>query len=660
MQEETFVSHMPTHGSLRFDGRILFLSQDAQVVERQLRGEDVALSEALPLRTDVSTDEITPANICYHFDEKLGDYPYLGLKCGSAQPVTERSVRAGGFRVTVAGRRYGKGSSREASPYAEWCAGIRLVIAESFERIYRQNCRNLGLYTSTDFGLIERIRRGEAIAIEEFTRDEDELTAELIRRGGLFKLSRARRAGWAPTAQPSTPRPMTYAEKLLARARAGSLGTVRPGEALFAKAHWRYAHEYVSPMSISALEREMGRDVALHDPSSIVCFADHLTFVHRSMPARSRALGLLDAAQAMARVQQRFCEQHGLRLHGFLPDREGSEGISHSIMAERYVLPGQLVVGTDSHTPHCGALGALAFGIGATEMANAWMTGEVRVEVPRTCRVRLNGRLPAGVEAKDIVLHLLRQPYVREGRAIGQVFEFSGNALAALSTDERATLTNMVAEIGGFSGIVVPDEETRRFLRERRGIDFPLQAWMCSDEGAEIAHTMNVDCTRLEPMLARPGDPGLGLAVSDLAEPVRVDIAYGGSCTGGKREDLQRCHEVLKWAVDRGMRVASSTRFVLQFGSQDVREHCVREGMLDVFERAGVELIEPGCGACVNAGPGVSERPDQVTVSAINRNFPGRSGPGQVWLASPSTVAASAIAGRIVSFEQLQALEAAS
>jgi 3-isopropylmalate/(R)-2-methylmalate dehydratase large subunit len=240
------------------------------------------------------------------------------------------------------------------------------------------------------------------------------------------------------------------------------------------------------------------------------------------------------------------------------------------------------------------------------------------------------------------------------------VFEFSGNALAALSTDERATLTNMVAEIGGFSGIVVPDEETRCFLRERRGIDFPLQAWMCSDEGAEIAHTMNVDCTRLEPMLARPGDPGLGLAVSDLAEPVRVDIAYGGSCTGGKREDLQRCHEVLKWAVDRGMRVASSTRFVLQFGSQDVREHCVREGMLDVFERAGVELIEPGCGACVNAGPGVSERPDQVTVSAINRNFPGRSGPGQVWLASPSTVAASAIAGRIVSFEQLQALEAAS
>jgi 3-isopropylmalate/(R)-2-methylmalate dehydratase large subunit len=431
---------------------------------------------------------------------------------------------------------------------------------------------------------------------------------------------------------------------------------VRPGDGVFAKTDWRYAHEYVSPMAISAVERESEGRVALHDPSTIVCFADHLTFVHRSMPPERRALGLLDAAQAMAQVQQRFCERHGLRLHGFLADREGSEGISHSIMAERYVEPGQVAVGTDSHTPHCGALGALAFGIGATEMANAWITGEVRLQVPPTCRVRLNGRLPAGVEAKDVALHLLRLPYVREGRAIGQVFEYTGEALAALSTDERATLTNMVAEIGGFSGIVVPDEETRRFLRERRGVDVPLESWMRSDDDAQVAHTIDVDCTRLEPMLARPGDPGLGIEVSALNEPVHVDIAYAGSCTGGKREDLEHSHAVLRWAVERGLRVAPGTRFVLQFGSQDVREHCVRSGMLEVFARAGVELIEPGCGACVNAGPGVSERPGQVTVSAINRNFPGRSGPGQVWLASPSTVAASAIAGRIASFEQLRAM----
>ena len=649
------MSTASTPAPTRFDGRILFLSQDPQTVERQLVGEDVSLEEALPLRTDVSTDEITPANICYYFDEKLGEVPYLGLKCGDRTPVKAGSVKAGGFQVTVGGRRYGKGSSREASPFAELCAGIRLVIAESFERIYRQNCRNLGILTSTDFGLIERIRRGESIPIEEFTRGEDELTAELIRRGGLFKLSQARRLGWAPQPRSVPSRAMTYAEKIITRSRGGEQ-PVRSGESLFIKADWRYAHEYVTPMAMTFLERSTGGNIQLKDPQGIICFSDHLTFVHLSMPAERKAIGLLDAAQTLQRVQQQFCEKYNLRFHGLLRDREGSEGISHSLMAERYVLPGQVSVGSDSHSTHCGALGALAFGVGATEIANSWLTGEVRLEVPRVCRVLLTGRLRPGVEAKDIALHLLRTEYVREGHAIGQVFEYTGEALAVLPTDERATLTNMVAEMGGFTGIVAPDEETRHFLRERRGIDFEIEPWMHSDEDAEVAHTIDIDCSQLEPMLARPGDPGSGVSVSELKEHVRIDIAYGGSCTGGKREDLRHCHEVLEWAVGRDLTVAPGIRFILQFGSQDVRDFCLREGLLDVFSRAGVELIEPGCGACVNAGPGVSERPDQVTVSSINRNFPGRSGPGQVWLASPATVAASAIAGRIVSFDQLRAL----
>ena len=645
--------------TVRLDGRILFLSQDPQLVRRQLAGEDLTLEQVLPLRDNISTDEITPAWICYHVDEKLGAYPYLGVKCGDELPVIPGSVSAGGFAVTVAGKRYGKGSSREASPYAEWLAGIRLVIAESFERIYRQNCHNLGVLTSTDFGLIERIRRGEAIPIEEFTRGEDPITAEIIRRGGLFPFTQARLRGEIQVEAPRHPaRPMTYAEKILARARSDGTGPVRPGDAVFVRTDWRYAHEYVAPMSIVFLEKAMGRDAPLADKESMVFFSDHLTFIHRSMPPERRAMGLLDVAQSMAVRQQAFCERHGLKLHGFLADREGSEGISHSVMAERYVLPGQVVVGTDSHTPHCGALGAFAFGIGASEMANAWITSDVRVKAPASCLVRLHGKLRPGVEAKDIVLHLLRLPYVREGRAIGQVFEYTGEALADLPTDERATLTNMVAEIGGFTGIVVPDAETARFLRERRGVEVELEDWMRSDPDAEYAHVIDVDCSALEPMLARPGDPGQGVAVSELRDPVRVDIAYGGSCTGGKREDLRHCFEVLQWALRHDRKVADGTRFILQFGSQDVRDYCASEGMLAVFERAGVELIEPGCGACVNAGPGVSERPDQVTVSAINRNFPGRSGPGQVWLASPSTVAASAIAGRIVSFDQLRALVA--
>lgn len=648
------VDHTP-EATVRFGGRILFLSQDANLIARQLAGEDLAFAAAMPLRNDVSTDEISPTWVTYHYDDKLGEYPYVGLKCGEAMPIGNGSVKARGFGVTVAGGRYGKGSSREASPFAEWCAGIRLVIAKSFERIYRQNCRNLGIYTSTDFGLIERIRRNEPIPIEEFTRGEDEVTAELIRRGGLFALMQARQQGWTPAARQTQPGPMTYAEKIIARASGRS--RVQAGDAVFARVDWRYAHEYNSPLAIAALERNMGRDVQLADTASIVCFSDHLPFIHQVMPPERRKLGLLNLAQALAKVQQRFCEQHAIRLHGFLEDRDGCDGISHSIMTERYVLPGQLVAGTDSHTPHCGALGVLAFGIGSTEMACAWLAGEVRLQVPPTCRVRLHGALRPGVEAKDVVLHILRLPYVREGRAIGQVFEYSGSGIAALSTDERATLTNMVAEIGGFTGIVVPDQETCRFLSERRGTDVALEPWMHSDAEADIAHSIDVDCAEIQPMLAQPGDPGRGMSVDALSDTVRVDIAYSGSCTGGKLDDVLRVHEVLRWADSRGLRVAANTRFILQFGSRDVREHCVQAGMLALFSRIGAELVEPGCGACVNAGPGVSERASQVTVSSINRNFPGRSGPGQVWLASPSTVAASAIAGQIVSFEQLQARE---
>ncbi|HEX7552931.1 MAG TPA: aconitase family protein, partial [Geothrix sp.] len=311
-------------------------------------------------------------------------------------------------------------------------------------------------------------------------------------------------------------------------------------------------------------------------------------------------------------------------------------------------LPGQVVVGTDSHTPHAGALGCLAFGVGTTDIACAWVTGDVRVTVPPTLRVRLRGRLRPGVSTKDIVLHLLAQPFIREGGALGHVIEYQGEGLLDLDTDERATLTNMAAEIGGFTGLVAPDAETQRFVQERRGVDLVLEPWMHGDEGADYAHTLVVDCAALGPMLARPGDPGNGVALAELGAAVPIHIAYLGSCTGGKREDLRRAFEVVQDAARAGRRVPEGVQFFVQCGSEDVRRHAVAQGWLAAFEAVGAMVLGSSCGACINAGPGVSTRPDQVTISAINRNFPGRSGPGQMWLASPATVAASALAGRIV------------
>jgi 3-isopropylmalate/(R)-2-methylmalate dehydratase large subunit len=183
---------------------------------------------------------------------------------------------------------------------------------------------------------------------------------------------------------------------------------------------------------------------------------------------------------------------------------------------------------------------------------------------------------------------------------------------------------------------------------------FVIEDWMHSDPYESYAQTIRIDCSEVPVMVASPGDPGNGRPLAAIGRKVRIDIAYGGSCTAGKREDFERYHEVLQWAADRGLRVAAGVDLFLQFGTTAVRDHCLAAGYLEAFERVGARILQPSCGACGNCGPGGSIRPDQVTVSAINRNFPGRGGPGSVWLASPSTVAASAIAGELLSFEELR------
>jgi 3-isopropylmalate/(R)-2-methylmalate dehydratase large subunit len=426
------------------------------------------------------------------------------------------------------------------------------------------------------------------------------------------------------------------------------------------RADWRFIHEYYTGMCAHMLEVTFGASLTLQELARIVVFEDHTSYVEQS-PAHVRN-GLVPNVVAMRRAQRTFAERFGLNMHRTLTEAEAAvddgsnvAGISHAMMAEHYALPGQLVVGTDSHTPHSGALGCVAFGIGTTDMANAIVTGAVRMTVPQSLRIELDGRLPPGLTAKDVVLHLLALPAIRAGAGVGKVFEYAGPVVRALATDERATLTNMTAELGGFTGIVEPDDETARFLAERRGVAFRIEPWMRSDPGARYADVIRVDCSALAPMVAKPGDPGNGVPLSALAERVRIDIAYGGSCTAGKREDFDHYHAVLAWAAEHGLRVADGVKLYLQFGTTAVRDYCRERGYLAAFERVGAEILQPSCGACANCGPGSSTESDQVTVSAINRNFPGRSGPGQVWLASPPTVAASAIAGRLVSFDELRA-----
>jgi 3-isopropylmalate/(R)-2-methylmalate dehydratase large subunit len=181
-----------------------------------------------------------------------------------------------------------------------------------------------------------------------------------------------------------------------------------------------------------------------------------------------------------------------------------------------------------------------------------------------------------------------------------------------------------------------------------------------SDPDAHYAQVIELDASQITPMIATPGDPGNGKFIRELSTPIPVELAYGGTCTAGKNEDMDMYARVLANALRQGKRVADSVQFYIQFGSQETREYCIRKGYLETFERAGAHIIEPSCGACINAGPGVTTRPDQVVISAQNRNFPGRSGPGQMYLASPLTVAASAVAGYIVEYEPSQERELVS
>ena len=667
---------------VRLGGRILFLTEDPELIKRQLAGKDLPWDTKNPannpkLRDDISTDEITPAHYCFYFDETLGEIPYLGLKCGNLTPIERGDVKRGRFVCAVSGKRRGKGSSREQSPYAEMCAGIRLVIAENIERIYKQNCQNLGLLTSTNFSLIDKIRGGEEIPLSEFTAGEDEITRQVIEYGGLFPFNVARmqkkvflppittadEAG-ADRSGRST-HSMTVAEKIFARHMVNDRGevgvdAVKPGDTGFARADLRFSHEYVTPMAAIFFEHYVGKDAQVNDPHSIIFFRDHLTFLDEVISEEKKKLGLLDLATQLKLKQQEFAAKQGIRLHGELKDRKGSEGICHSIVLESYALPGQLNIGSDSHTPHVGAIGCVAFGIGTTDVFNSWITKDVRVKVPESVRIVIHGKKHPNVTAKDFILKILSLDYVRSGKALAKVMEYAGTAIEELSVDERATMTNMAAEIGGFTGIVAPDKKAVDFLVERRGIDRQRAEGMIdglfSDPGAEYAEVIELDAAEISPMVATPGDPGNGKYVRDLHTPVPVEIAYGGTCTAGKNEDMDMYALVLADALKHGKRVSDSVKFYIQFGSQETRDYCLRRGYLEIFQKAGARVIEPSCGACINAGPGVSTRPDQIVISAQNRNFPGRSGPGQMYLASPLTVAASAVAGHIVEYEPSEEL----
>ena len=637
--------------------RILYLTKDPDKIRQQLAGtlalraSDLAADELLD---DINTDAMTPAWVCFDYDPKeIAKNAYAGLVVGGQRLIPPGALQ--GFEVIVAGAQKGVGSSREQAAQCEVFSGSRLAIASSFAPIHARNNINIGQLMG-DHALLRRLEAGETVALDEFTAGHDAITVRIIESGGLLPFC-ARLAKGELTVPPTgtSARPMNITEKILAsKLLPGQGAYVKPGDAILAKVDAGYSHEFTTAQVDLFLADEYGPDYKLQNPTKFAVFEDHLIYA-TGVPSMAK---YADKIEKLRERQRAFAERTGVRNYSAVDGV--SPGICHQVAREQFIDPGDFVQATDSHTCMGGASGALSWGVGSTEYAALLYWGFTAMVVPESIRFELVGTLRPGVTAKDVMLHILAT-YAKREETLNRVMEFGGEGLFALSPDERATLANMATECSARGAVMEVDDTMLAWIASRRpGVTVEsLRAKVVApDAGAQHDGGVHrIQLGDIVPMVATPGDPDRGVAsdpkngalIADIGK-VRLDIAYGGSCTAGKRDDMDMYARVMAEAEKSGKRVADGVQFFLQFGSQEVEAYAKERGYVELFERTGVKLIKPGCGACIGCGPGVSDRGDQVTVSAINRNYKGRSGPGKLFLASPLTVAASAVTGEIVEY----------
>ncbi len=641
-------------------GRILFLTKDAELIRQQLDGSLTLSSKDIrpeELLDDINTDAMTPAWVCFDYDPKdIAVNAYAGLTIDGQRLFPPGALQNGNFEVIVSGAQKGVGSSRETAAQCEVFAGVTLAIASSFAPIHARNNINIGNKMG-NYAMLGRLEAGESIPLSEFTGNHDPITKLIIESGGLLPFGDRVASGdlQLPKLQ-TAKRPMTMAEKIIAKHLLPGQGDyVQPEDAVLVEVDGGYSHEFTSAQVHFFLQNRYGDNYQIKDSSKFAVFEDHLIYadgVKKMQPFSAKIQRLRD-------IQKQFQKHTGVRDFGA---KEGtSPGICHQVAREKIIEPGDLIQATDSHTCMGGASGALAWGVGATEYSALIYRGYTPITVPESIRFELTGTLAGNVTAKDLMLHILHT-FAKQEQTLNRVMEFGGPGLFSLSPDERATLANMATECSARTAIMECDDLMFDWISQRRkdtSSDSLKNNAVYPDKGAHYGGGVHsIDLATIAPMVATPGDdktgipsdPKNGALVSEVAG-TKVDIAYGGSCTAGKEHDVDFYAQVMADAEKAGRKVSPSVHFYIQFGSTDVAEYAREKGYLALFQRTGVKVISPGCGACIGCGPGVSHTASQTTISAINRNYKGRSGPGQLYLASPLTVAASAVVGTITAWK---------
>ena len=639
--------------------RVLFLTKDLALIKQQLyegldlKMEDLSIEDLLD---DINTDIMTPAWVCFDHDPvEIAKNAYAGLMHNGLRVFRENALVDGGFEIIVSGFRKGTGSSRETAAQCERWAGIRIAIAASFAPIHERNNINLGQLMG-DHSMLLRLQAGENIELAEFTSRYDLVTKMIIENGGLFPFANKLKAGNIELSAIETPlRPMNMVEKIIARNLIGQPQgqCVKPGDPVIAQVQGGYSHEFTTAQVHSFLRDEYGENYSLPNPQKFAVFEDHLLYAHHNPKFTPH----MAKVQSLRDLQVAFQQHTGVRDYSA---KDGvSPGICHQVAREEFIEVGDFIQATDSHTCMGGASNALTYGVGSTEYASLVYSGFTFVKVPESIRFELTGSLNHGCTAKDVILFILAD-HARKELTLDRSMEFGGSGLTGLSIDERATLCNMATECSGKTGICESDDALLDWIVSSQSVDRDKMAALAvsPDEGALYDGGVHqIDLSKIVPMVAHPGnpdqgipsDPTNGVSISSIGG-IDIDIAYGGSCTAGKADDVAYYAQVCQAAENAGIKIAENVEFYIQYGSGLVKDLAVKNGWHDLFSRIGVNLIDPGCGACIGAGPGVSTSEEQVTVSAINRNFQGRSGPGNLYLASPLTVAASAFTGKITAW----------
>ena len=639
---------------MKLTGRILWLTNDADAVSSQLKGEDLSASSSnVPdLHYGVNTDLMISGAACTlgYTGEILGPYFLENFK----DVVAKESILSGKFQVAVGGDAYGSGSSREVAVVAHQGAGIELVVAKSFQRIFQENMVYAGLPFTTDFTVVDRLQAGEEIDTTALAEELPPFFKAVAQAGGLMSYGTGILAGEiGPTYETSREaRPLNCIEKIVAQKAWTSndepygIDSVAPGDQVLCEADFRGMHEYTAGMVMNLYAQEWG-DAPVVKPDLVAAFEDHFVLIDRdTVPLRVKNQRL-QPARKLTEEMVEACEKNGIRLHG--PGRQYQAGVCHRIVVEDYARPGDIIVLTDSHTPTAGVLNAFAFGVGSTAMAFALRTGLIPVTVPKTVRIVVEGEPRGVLSPKDLILHLIGDPFFREEQWRESptdtcVIQLGGPGLDHWNVDELSVLTNMTVEGGLMTGIVEPCEPIRQFLRERRGTEAAarLEARLVEpDEGAQYVKTITINLDDVPLTVATPGDSRNRLPLDEVGE-VGIQNVVIASCTGGSLSDLRAAADVLK-----GRKISEGVRVTVTPSSATVAEQAEAEGILPLFRELGAVVSDAGCGSCIGNGPGVPYE-GETTASTTNRNFDRRMGaPGPVYLVSPAVAAACAVTGKL-------------